>query len=57
MFGYPQEIQDFVESIWNDREPKSGALLASDTVSVLYSAYVSAERGGQEVEVLLEDGL
>lgn len=55
MFGYPQEIQDFVEAVWTGREPKSGPMLASDTVSVLYSAYVSAERGGQEVEVELED--
>ncbi len=50
-FGYPQEIQDFMEAIAMDREPKSGMRVASDTVSVLYAAYVSAERKGQEVEV------
>lgn len=44
LFGYPQEIQDFMEAIVFDREPKSGMLVASDVVSVLYSAYVSAER-------------
>jgi len=53
-FGYPQEIQDFMEAVAFDREPKSGALIASDTVGVLYAAYVSAERRGAEVEVPLD---
>lgn len=51
MFGYPQEIQDFMEAVATGREPKSGAILARDNVAVLYSAYVSAERKGQEVEI------
>jgi predicted dehydrogenase len=50
-FGYPQEMQDFMEAIALHREPKSGALIAGDTVGVLYSAYLSAERRGQEVEL------
>ena len=50
-FGYPQEIQDFMEAIAMDREPKSGMRVAGDTVAALYAAYVSAERKGQEVEV------
>lgn len=54
MFGYPQEIQDFIEAIVNDREPKSGMLLADDVVSVLYSAYVSAERKGTEIKIPLD---
>ncbi|HEV2492264.1 MAG TPA: Gfo/Idh/MocA family oxidoreductase [Terriglobia bacterium] len=49
--GYPQEFQDFVESIAAGREPLSGAELARDTVAVLYSAYLSAERRGAEVEI------
>ncbi len=49
--GYPREFQDFMESIASDREPISGAELARDTVAVLYSAYVSAERKGAEVEI------
>lgn len=49
--GYPQEFQDFAESIASGREPLSGAELARDTVAVLYSAYLSAERRGAEVEV------
>ncbi|HZP01730.1 MAG TPA: Gfo/Idh/MocA family oxidoreductase [Terriglobia bacterium] len=49
--GYPREFQDFMESIANDREPLSGADLARDTVAVLYSAYLSAERKGTEVKI------
>ena len=49
--GYPQEFQDFVESICSDREPLAGGELARDTIAVLYSAYVSAERRGAEVEI------
>jgi len=54
MFGYPQEIQDFMEAIATGREPKSGMLAASDVVGVLYAAYVSAERKGIEVEIPLD---
>ncbi len=57
MFGYPQEIQDFMEAIAADREPKSGMLLASDVVGVLYAAYLSAERKGIEVDIPLDPGL
>ena len=56
-FGYPQEIQDFIEAVVTDREPKCGMLAASDIVAVLYSAYVSAERKGAEVEVPLDPTL
>ena len=54
MFGYPQEIQDFMEAIDTGREPKSGMLAASDVVSVIYAAYLSAERKGQEVEIPID---
>lgn len=57
MFGYPQEIQDFMEAIATGREPKSGMLAASDAVGVLYAAYLSAERKGAEVEVPLDPAL
>ncbi len=57
MFGYPQEIQDFMESLATGREPKSGMLVASDTVGVLYAAYVSAEQKGAEVEIPLDQAL
>jgi predicted dehydrogenase len=49
--GYPQEFQDFMESIAQDREPLCGAELGRDTIAVLYSAYLSAERRGAEVEI------
>jgi predicted dehydrogenase len=51
--GYPQEFQDFMESIDRQRPPLSGGELARDTIAVLYSAYLSAERQGAEVEVPL----
>jgi predicted dehydrogenase len=57
MFGYPQEIQDFMEAISTGREPKSGMLAASDSVGVLYAAYLSAEQRGVEVEVPLDPAL
>ncbi|MBN1105181.1 MAG: Gfo/Idh/MocA family oxidoreductase [Deltaproteobacteria bacterium] len=57
MFGYPQEIQDFMEAVTTGREPKSGMLAASDSVGVLYAAYLSAERKGAEVEVPLDPAL
>ena len=53
--GYPQEFQDFMESICHDREPLSGIALARDTTAVLYSSYVSAERGGTEIEIPSSD--
>jgi len=56
-FGYPQEIQDFMEAVALEREPKSGMLAASDSVGVLYAAYLSAERNGAEVEVPLDPAL
>ncbi len=49
--GYPQEFQDFMESVAANREPLSGSELARDTVAVLYSAYLSAERRGAEVDI------
>jgi predicted dehydrogenase len=43
--GYTDEMQDFMESIYYDREPKSGFKLAYDTIKVTYAAYMSAETG------------
>jgi predicted dehydrogenase len=51
MNGYPQQFQDFAEAAVEGREPLCGALLARDTIAVMYSAYVSAERKGAEVRV------
>ncbi len=49
--GYPQEFQDFMESVRDGREPLSNGELARDTIAVLYTAYVSAEKRGTEVEI------
>jgi len=49
--GYPQEFQDFMEAFRDHREPLAGGVLASDSIAVLYSAYLSAERHGAEVEI------
>jgi predicted dehydrogenase len=48
--GYPQEFQDFMESIAHQRAPLVTADLARDTMVALYAAYRSAERGGAEIE-------
>jgi predicted dehydrogenase len=45
MRGYPQEMEDFVDAVREGREPLSGALLAHETVEVIYAAYVSAHEG------------
>jgi len=49
--GYPHEFQDFMESINQGRSPICGVEIARDTVAVLYSAYLSAERKGTDVEI------
>jgi len=43
--GMPQELEDFIESILHDREPLSGLDLAEEVVNVIYSGYLSAEKG------------
>lgn len=53
MTGYPQELQDFMESLRDGRDPESGVILGADTVSTLYAGYVSAEQGGKETEIPL----
>lgn len=43
--GYTDEMRDFMESIYFDREPKSGFDLAYDTTKLIYAAYKSSELG------------
>ena len=43
--GYPQELEDFIEAILDDREPLSDLTLAEEVVNVIYSGYLSAEKG------------
>jgi predicted dehydrogenase len=52
--GYLHEFEDFAQCLALNREPLSGGDLARDTIAVLYSAYVSGERRGVEVEIPLE---
>ncbi|OWR27587.1 oxidoreductase [Saccharibacillus sp. O23] len=43
--GYTDEMQDFMEAIYYNREPVSGFDLAYDTIKVTYAAYKSSEIG------------
>jgi predicted dehydrogenase len=45
MTGYPQEMQDFMESVALGREPLSSGALARDVIAVIYAAYLSAAEG------------
>ena len=49
--GYPQEIEAFYRTIAYGDEPESDSHLAADTISTIYSAYLSAERHGAAVPV------
>jgi len=50
MRGYPQEMQDFIESVYYDRNPISDGELGKQVVQVVYAAYVSAEEG-REIQI------
>jgi hypothetical protein len=49
--GFPQEFSDFINSIVNDKEPICGLELGVDTVAAMYSAYLSNELKGAEVDI------
>ncbi len=49
--GYPQEIEAFYRAAAYGESVESDSRLAADTISTIYSAYVSAERKGAEVDV------
>jgi len=49
--GYPQEIEAFYRAVAYGDAVESDSGLAADAISTIYSAYVSAERKGAEVEV------
>ncbi len=51
MRGYPQEMEDFINAILEDRDPISGPDLAYETIEVIYAAYLSAE-SGKRVDLL-----
>ena len=41
--GYTDEMRDFIEAVYYNKDPKSGFELAYDTVRIIYAAYKSAE--------------
>lgn len=43
--GYVDEMRDFMDAIYYDREPLSGFDIAYDTAKIIYAAYMSAELG------------
>ena len=49
--GYPQEMEAFYRTAAYDEPPESDLLLAADSISTIYSAYVSADRKGAAVDV------
>ena len=49
--GYTDEMRDFMEAIYFDREPKSGFDIAYDSTKIIYAAYKSAELG-RAVEIV-----
>jgi predicted dehydrogenase len=51
MNGYQQEMEYFYGTIVRGEEPFSSGELGYDTVATIYSAYLSAERRGAEVEI------
>ena len=51
MSGYVHELRVFYQAIAADERPLDYAELGYDTVDVIYSSYLSAERGGAEVRV------
>ncbi len=51
MTGYPQEIEAFYRTIAYGEEPESDLSLAADSISAMYSAYLSSQRKGAAVEI------
>jgi len=49
--GYPQEIEAFYRAAACGEPVETDSSLAADSISTIYSAYVSAERKGAEVKI------
>ena len=45
--GYVDEIQDFMECVYYDREPRSNFAIAYQTAQVTYAAYKASELGNR----------
>ena len=51
--GFQHEMEAFYRTAAYDEPLESDSLLAADTILTIYSGYLSAERGGAEVEIPL----
>lgn len=51
--GFMQEIEAFYRTVAYGDEVESNSQLAADTISTVYSGYLSAERNGTEVQIEL----
>ena len=49
--GYPQEIEAFYRTAAYGESVESDSYLAADCIATIYSAYVSTERSGAEMEI------
>lgn len=49
--GYQHEMEAFYSSIVTGERPESDSLLAADVIAAIYSAYLSAEKKGAEVDI------
>jgi predicted dehydrogenase len=49
--GYPQEMEAFYRAISRDESAESDVWLAADSISTIYSAYLSAAQQGTAVDV------
>ena len=49
--GYPNEMEAFYRTVAYGEEPEGSSSLGADTIAVIYTAYLSDERGGAEVPV------
>ena len=45
LLGYPQELNDFVKAVKEDRSPVADGHLGLEVIKVIYAAYQSAEEG------------
>jgi predicted dehydrogenase len=49
--GYPQEIEAFYRAVAYGEPIESDSVLGADTISTIYSAYVSSDRQGAAVDI------
>jgi predicted dehydrogenase len=53
--GYQHEMEAFYGTVAHGDRAESNSRLASDTILTIYSAYISAEASGREVEIPIVD--